>query len=99
MEYPIRDRLSFGRFLGLRIEDETPEATTVWRFRERLKELGRLEPVFNRFDDFLVAEGFEARQGQLIDAAIVPVPIQRNPREENRRIKRGEVPQAWGDAK
>ncbi|WP_176722492.1 hypothetical protein [Candidatus Thiosymbion oneisti] len=27
----------------------------------------------------LAAEGFEARQGQIIDAAIVPVPIQPNP--------------------
>ncbi len=47
----------------------------------------------------LVAEGFEAKQGQIIDASIVPVPIQRNPREANRRIKNGEVPQDWGDAK
>ncbi len=99
VEYQIRDRLSFARFLGLGLEDEVPDATTVWRFRERLKELGLLETVFNRFDDFLVAEGFEAKQGQIIDASIVPVPIQRNPREANRRIKNGEVPQDWGDAK
>ncbi|WP_165741852.1 IS5 family transposase, partial [Candidatus Thiosymbion oneisti] len=99
VEYQIRDRLSFTRFLGLGIEDEVPDATTVWRFRERLKELGLLERVFNRFDDFLVAEGFEARQGQIIDASIVPVPIQRNRREENQQLKNGEVPQAWGEAK
>lgn len=62
VEYQIRDRLSFARFLGLGLEDEVPDATTVWRFRERLKELGLLETVFNRFDDFLVAEGFEAKR-------------------------------------
>lgn len=65
-EYQIRDRLSFARFLGLGIEDEVPDATTVWRFRERLKELGLLETVFDRFDDSLAAEGFEARQGQIL---------------------------------
>ena len=54
------------------IEDEVPDATPVWRFRERLKELELRERVFNRFDDFLAAEG-EAKQGQLIDATIVPV--------------------------
>ena len=99
VEYPIRDRLSFARFLGLGIEDEVPDTTPVWRFRGRLKELGLRERVFNRFDDFLVAEGFEAKQGQLLDATIVPVPIPRNPREENHRIKNGEVPNAWGEAK
>ncbi|WP_133511424.1 hypothetical protein [Candidatus Thiosymbion oneisti] len=63
----------------LLIEDEVADATPVWRFREHLKALELLERVFNRFDDLLAAEGFEARQGQIIDAAIVPVPIQPNP--------------------
>jgi hypothetical protein len=40
VEYQIRDRLSFGRFLGLGIEDRVPAATTVWNFRDRLKALG-----------------------------------------------------------
>jgi IS5 family transposase len=39
VEYQIRDRLSFARFLGLGIEDTVPDATTVWRFREQLKRL------------------------------------------------------------
>ena len=65
----------------------------MWRFREQLQEQGLLETVFDRFDDFLAAEGFEARQGQVIDAFIVAVPIPRNHGEENRRIKAGELPQ------
>lgn len=99
VEYQIRDRLSFARFLGLGIEDEVPDATTVWRFRERLKALGLIEPLFDRFGDHLAAEGFQAKQGQIVDASIVPVPIQRNSREENRRIKEGDVPQDWSEAK
>ena len=99
VEYQIRDRLSFMRFLGLGIADEVPDATTVWRFRERLKELGLLERLFDRFGDYLAAKGFQARGGQIVDASIVPVPIQRNSREENRRIKAGEVPEDWNEAK
>lgn len=99
VEYQIRDRLSCGRFLGLGIEDRVPDATTVRHFRERIKELGLIEPLFKRFDDDLAAEGRHARQGQIIDAAIVPVPIQRNSREESRRIKQGEVPEDWSEAK
>jgi IS5 family transposase len=99
VEYQIRDRLSFARFLGLGIEDEVPDATTVWRFRERLKELDLMGVLFDRFGDYLAAEGYQAKQGQIVDASLVPVPIQRNSREESRRIKAGEVPEDWSPAK
>src|SRR6266513_3165988 len=36
VEYQVRDRLSFSRFLGLAIEDSIPDATTLWLFREKL---------------------------------------------------------------
>src|ERR1700753_2302287 len=35
-EYLIRDRLSFVRFLGLRLADTVPDANTIWTFREAL---------------------------------------------------------------
>ena len=99
VEYQIRDRLSFSRFLGLGIEDQVPDATTVWRFRERLRELALTEVLFDRFGDFLAQAGFQAKAGQIVDASIVPVPIQRNRREENAQIKGGEVPADWSEAK
>jgi len=99
VEFQIRDRLSFMGFLGLGIEDRVPDATTVWRFRERLKELDLMERLFNRFGDHLEAAGYQARSGQIVDATLVRVPIQRNRREENARIKAGEVPEDWSKAK
>lgn len=33
-EFQILDRRSFGRFLGLDDGDNTPDETTIWRFRE-----------------------------------------------------------------
>ncbi len=33
--------------------------------------------------------------GQIIDASIVPVPGQRNKREENATIKAGDTPEVW----
>ena len=35
VEFQVRDRLSFTRFLGLGLEDGVPDATTLWLFRER----------------------------------------------------------------
>ena len=78
IEYQIRDRLSFMRFLGLQMEDRVPDAKTVWLFRERLKELKLVDVLFARFHDHLAAQGYVARAGQMIDATFMEVPRQRN---------------------
>ena len=66
VEYQVRDRLSFMRFLGLGLEDRVPDAKTVWLYREGLAQAG-----------------------------MVPVPKNRNTRDENKTIKCGEVPEYW----
>src|SRR5438552_5379787 len=95
VEYQVRDRLSFTRFLRLGIEDRIPDGTTLWLFREKLAKAGLIERLFDRFDQHLGAQGYIARGGQIIDATIVAVPIQRNTHEENEAIKRGETPDDW----
>jgi transposase, IS5 family len=95
IEYQLRDRFSFMRFLGLQLEDRVPDAKTVWLFRERLKGLNLVDVLFARFHQQLAEEGYVARAGQMIDATFVEVPRQRNTREENVQIKAGEVPEAW----
>ncbi|NCP04273.1 MAG: IS5 family transposase, partial [Deltaproteobacteria bacterium] len=98
IEYQIRDRLSFMRFLGLQLEDKVPDAKTVWLFRERLKEMNLVEILFARFHEQLAQRGYVARAGQMIDATFVEAPKQRNTREENALIKEGAVPIEWGKA-
>ena len=83
IEYQVRDRLSFTRFLGLGFEDGIPDGTTLWLFREKLAKAGLIERLFERFGRHLEAKGYIARGGQMVDATIVPVPRQRNSREEN----------------
>ncbi len=95
IEYQIRDRFSFMRFLGLELEDRVPDAKTVWVFRERLKELALVEVLFARFHEQLAAKGYVARAGQMVDATFVEVPRQRNSREENAQIKAGEPLVGW----
>src|SRR6478672_9704752 len=50
VEYQVRDRLSFTRFLKLGIENHIPDGTTLWLFREKLAEAGLIE-----------AQGFKSR--------------------------------------
>lgn len=97
VEYQMRDRLSFVRFLGLTLADKVPDAKTVWLYREQLSQAGVIEALFNDFDGYLNTQGFRAMGGQIIDASIVAVPIQRNGRDDNEQIKRGEIPGAWHD--
>ena len=66
LEHEIGDRLTFMRFLGLGLQDRTPDATTVWQYRERLAQAGIVEELFDRFDSFLRARGtYEAKGGQI----------------------------------
>ena len=95
VEYQVRDRLSFTRFLRLGIEDSIPDGTTLWLFREALTKAGLIEKLFARFGQHLEAKGYIARGGQMVDATIVPVPKQRNGRDENEDVKAGKTPEAW----
>ncbi len=72
---------------------------TFWLFREQLTEAGVIEKAFDQFEAYLCEQGFSARKGQIVDASIVPVPKQRNSREENKRIKQGEVTEDWSEQK
>ncbi len=97
IEYQIRDRLSFMRFLALGLEDRVPDAKTVWLYREGLVKAGKVEELFALFDRYLVRQGYMARGGQILDASIVPVPRNHNTRDANAAIKAGEVPEGWAD--
>lgn len=97
LEYQVRDRISFMAFLGLRPGDPVPDEKTVWLFREQLTRLGLIEALFEQFDRDLTAAGFAARKGSIVDASLVEAPRQRNTRDENARIKRGERPASFDD--
>lgn len=92
LEYQVKDRLSFMRFLGLGLAAPVPDARTMWLFREELKEHKLTEALFERFHESLRALNVELKSGQIVDATFVTVPVQRNNREENALIKAGAVP-------
>ncbi|MBQ0721800.1 MAG: IS5 family transposase, partial [Gammaproteobacteria bacterium] len=95
LEYQVRDRYSFCRFLGLSPEDTVPDAKTIWNFREALTKQDLMMDLFNDFDEQLSTQGFKAKKGQIVDASFVDVPRQRNTRKENKQIKQGETPQRF----
>lgn len=92
MEYQIRDRLSFIRFLGLSLSDAVPDEKTIWAYREVLIKQKVMDKLFDKLSKHLDKQGYGAACGTLIDASIVPAPKQRNSREDNQKIKEGSVP-------
>ena len=66
MEATLFDRLSFQRFAGLSLEDETPDHSTIWRFRERLTKDGLIKALFAELARQLDAD-LLVKQGTLID--------------------------------
>ena len=97
IEYQVRDRLSFMRFLGLGLENRVPDAKPVWLYREGLAQAGEVETLFKQFDGYLMRQGYIARGGQILDASIVPVLRNHNKRAENKAIKNGEMPEDWSE--
>lgn len=98
MEYLIRDRLSWLRFLGFDLGAPTPDANTIRLFREKLTEAGALDAVFTDFDRQLKERGYLAMGGQIVDATLVAAPKQRNTELEKAAIKEGKTAaEVWPD--
>jgi transposase len=95
IEFQIKDRLSFMRFLGLHLWNQIPDAKTVWLYRERLKNQDLHEKLFDTFDQMLKDRGYLAMSGQIVDATIVSAPRQRMTRSEKEQVKAGKIPSDW----
>ena len=71
LEEALSDRLSFRRFVGLSLEDATPDHTTVCRFRLKLIDAGLLEKLFAELDRQLERAGVILKRGTMLDATLI----------------------------
>lgn len=94
-EYQVNDRMSFKRFLGITLGGTVPDAKTIWHFREQLVKAKAIDECFNHFGQMLEDQGIITHKGSIVDATFVDAPKQRNSREDNAKIKNGEVPEEW----
>lgn len=84
MEAALADRLSFLRFAGLSLDDETPDHSTIWRFRERLTKDGLADALFAAVLAQVTACGLVLRHGTLIDASLVTSAARRPKMDEGK---------------
>jgi IS5 family transposase len=95
MEYQLRDRLSFLRFVRLGLGDAVPDSRTIWLYGDRLAKADGARQLFEAFNRQLAQKGLLVKEGVMVDATFVEVPRQRNSREDNAKIKQGQTPEQW----
>lgn len=92
-EYRINDRLSFMRFLDLRLSDRVPDAKNIWLFRKRLTQAKAIDVLFDRFDATLRNAGYLPVSGKILNSALAAAPQQRNTNAEQADMREGQTPQ------
>jgi IS5 family transposase len=95
MEFYVNDRLTWKRFLGLSLEEKSPDENAFWTWEELITKSGRYKELFDIFNQKLEEQGIIAKKGALVDSTFVDVPRQRISREEHDSLKRKELPDRW----
>jgi IS5 family transposase len=89
MEWEMTDKLSFMRFLGF--PETIPDSTTIWLFRERLKEKGKLDAIWQELQRQLESKGLTVKEGSIQDATFITADSGRSgnkPRGDEARTRR-----------
>lgn len=68
-EFQVKDRLSFRKFLGLTIEANVPDSTTLENFRHDFEPIA--EAVLAKLDDFFREKGLLLKEGNVVDATFI----------------------------
>lgn len=98
VEYQLLDRMSYQRFCLLTGSANIPDRNTVWHYQQRLGVEG-VTALFQAVDGQLLSHGYLARCGQIIDATLVPAPIQHFTQADKEQFGQGNIPSDWSDAK
>ncbi len=82
LEEALADRLSFRKFVGLSLEEEVPDSTTLCRFRNLLIGEKRLEKLFAELDRQLELAGVILKRGTMLDATLIETAAASPPKGE-----------------
>lgn len=73
LESQLARDLLFRRFVGIGLDDSVPDHSSIWRFRQKISEEGRLAYLLDRLNQGLTDAGLYIKQGQvsIIDASVI----------------------------
>ena len=85
LEDQLIDRLSFQQFVGLSFDQEIPDFTTIWKFKEALIQNKLMDRIFSSIVSQIELHGLILKKGTIVDATIIPSsnkPLSKKKREE-----------------
>jgi IS5 family transposase len=77
LEEALGDRLSFRRFVGLQLDEGSPDHSVISRFRKALRQKGLDQVLFEEIERQLEAKGLLVKTGTLMDATLVEAAARR----------------------
>jgi|GEM_PF-294952 len=71
LEDQLMDRLSFQQFVGINLDQDVPDFTTIWRFKQSLIAHKLDVRIFELISQQLADKGLLVKKGTLIDATLI----------------------------
>ncbi len=85
LEFQCNDRISFQNFLGL--DQKVPDFSTIWRIRDRLRERGKENIIWNELQRQLDEKGYEVKKGVIQDASFIEADLGRKRYYKEKKAK------------
>ena len=86
LEFQCHDRLSFRNFLGF--PEIIPDFTTIWKIRDKLKEKGIDDKIWNELQRQLDEKGYKIKKGVIQDAAFIESDLGRKRHYKEKQAKK-----------
>lgn len=75
VEDRVNDSISFGRFVGISLDDSVPDHSVLSRFRTELTQKGVYEKLFKELNKQLEKHKIIVKTGAIVDASIIDSPL------------------------
>ena len=86
LEFQANDRLSFRNFLDF--PEMVPDFTTIWKIRDRLKEAGKEQKIWNALQHQLNQMGYAIKKGVIQDACFIEADFGRKKHYQEKKAEK-----------
>ena len=90
LEFQCHDRISFWNFIGF--DQKIPDFSTIWRVRDRLKERGKEQLIWDELQKQLDEKGYEVKKGVIQDATFIHADAGRTRIQREKKAKKESNP-------
>jgi IS5 family transposase len=85
LEFQCNDRISFQNFIGF--DNKVPDFSTIWKIRDRLKERGKDELIWDELQRQLNKKGYTVKKGVIQDASFIEADLGRKRYQKEKKAK------------